>query len=115
MASQDAELLLMVRDCVVPNSMSILQDPNIWIADTGTSVDSTRMSEGCVNMHMTDGKNGVTGQDGNTLTIIATADLPGTVCDKSGNQLTRVSMKGVKIVPESQINLFSVTKRQKQG
>src|SRR5687768_13988093 len=99
----------MARDSRIPNSVSVLQDPNIWIADTGASVDCTRFNVGCVNMSA-DGGNGVTGQDGNTSTIVAMADLPGTLCDKNGNQVMRVNMRGVNIVPDSQFNLFSVTK-----
>ena len=115
MPSQDSELSLMAQDHGIPNSISVLQDPNFWIADTGASVDSTRSSEGCVNVSTISGGSGVTGQDGHTSSIVAIADLPGMVCDKNGNQLMKVNMKGVKIVPDSQFNLFSITKRQKQG
>src|SRR5688572_24468807 len=104
----------MSRDSGIPNSVSVLQDPNIWIADTGAIVDSKRFDKGCVNK-CADGGNGVTGQDGNTSTNVAAADLPGMLCDKNGNQMMRVDMRGVKIVPDSQFNLFCVTKRQKMG
>src|SRR5688500_10535207 len=39
MTSSDAEVSLMARDSGIPNLVSVLRDPNIWIADTGASVD----------------------------------------------------------------------------
>ena len=42
-------------------------------------------------------------------------ELTGITCNKYGQELSRVKMKGVKYVPESAYNLFSVTQRVNQG
>ena len=42
-SAQQEEFLLMARenDMKFPDSMKLLSDPNIWIADTGATTDST--------------------------------------------------------------------------
>jgi hypothetical protein len=42
------ELLLMAMS--FPKALDLLDDPNVWIADTATSCDSTPHSKGAVNI-----------------------------------------------------------------
>ena len=47
MITPDYDVVLMAGDIGFLPSMKLLSDPNVWIADTGASVDSTTYAVGC--------------------------------------------------------------------
>ena len=46
---------------------------------------------------------------------VAISDTPGAICDNQGNQISPVRMTNVALVPDRAFNLFSISKRLKQG
>ena len=97
---------------VYPDSTNLLSKPEFWIADTGASVHMTAHAIGMTN----------TKQDSQSITMFnsdvcqtsMTGDIPGTWCDRFGQEKGRVTMTDV-VVGKKGFNLFSRTKMQKAG
>ena len=98
-----------------PNSMKLFNDPGIWVADSGASTDSTGCPVGMVNLTKSLKGDVVTSSNGATSKTKAVGDLKGQVCNRYGVPLHAVNIKGVKYVPNSSFNLFSVSKRLREG
>ena len=112
----NVEVLLQGTDKIeFPKTLALLLDPNVWVADTGASVDSTGYKTGATNVRKPESGDGVTQGNGIKSGVKMVADIAGTVCNKEGVPLQVVKMKDVKIVPDNKFNLFSITKRQKTG
>jgi hypothetical protein len=91
-----------------PKALDLLDDPNVWIADTAASCDSTPHSRGAVNVRK--GNGGVTFGDGKNNEIF---DLLGMITDQSGNEILQATLQNVKHIRSAKFNLFSLTKIQK--
>jgi Reverse transcriptase (RNA-dependent DNA polymerase) len=99
-----------------PLTLKLLEDPNIWIADSAATCDSTPHAQGAINMRKGDeDDNGVIFGDGKNNDAVNIFDLPGVITDSSGNELQAVKLLNVRHVPSAMFNLFSTTKRQKAG
>jgi hypothetical protein len=105
------ELLLMVLS--FPKARDLLDDLNVWIADTAASCDSTPHSRGAVNVRR--GNGGVIFGDGKNSDADEIFDLPGMITDQSGNEKLHATLQNVKHVRSAKFNLFSLTKRQKDS
>jgi hypothetical protein len=68
-----------------PNSMKLLLDPNIWIADTGATVHATPNSSAMVKKSDRNGNDSVTMGNGKSEATEWYGDLPVTVCYMEGN------------------------------
>eukprot|EP00957_Ditylum_brightwellii_P084839 6450865-Ditylum_brightwellii.AAC.1 len=71
------EMLLAMPDITFPARIELLKDPNIWVADTGTSCDSTVHHIHMVNRHVPAENNGVTLPDGNARRTAMIGDIHG--------------------------------------
>ena len=47
--------------------------------------------------------------------LVAISDIPGVVCNSQGSQVLPVKMINIALVPDCAFNLFSISKRLKQG
>ncbi len=97
-----------------PNDMKLLSDPNVWIAETGSTADITPHKEGFINLKQV-GDEFVAMGNKQSVQVVATGDLPVTICDKSGHNIGQGTMPNVDYVPEACVNLFSVNKRVMNG
>ena len=66
------------------NSLSLLQDPNIFIGDTGATADVTPDKTGCSNEQENHALS--VGIEGEVSKCASQVDLPGIICDKHGNE-----------------------------
>jgi hypothetical protein len=105
------ELLLMAMS--FPKALDILDDPNVWIVNTGASCNSTPHSKGAVNMRK--GNGGVIFSNGKNNDANEIFDLPGVIMDQNRNEKLPATFQNVKHVRLAKFNLFSLTKRQKAG
>jgi len=112
---ENQEIALTEMGVEFPRSLKFLEDPNVFVADTGASVDSTGWSDGLFEVEKAGASDSVTASNGDRSKTQSVGSLKGIVCNKSGKQLYPITMKGVKHVPNSKFNLFSVTKRLKDG
>jgi Zinc knuckle len=91
-----------------PNTRALLNDPNVFIADTGLTVHSTRFKSGFKNAKQGTDEDAITMGNGSREGMAMIWDLPGTMCNKEGNELCSATLKDVAYLPTSQFNLFSI-------
>ena len=96
-------------------SQSILDDPNVWIADSGATSDSTPHAEGMIKEMKATYADAVTVGNGNTISASKVGNIPGMICDKDGKEIKSATLKDVTVLPDAKFNLFSLTKRLKDG
>ena len=94
------------------NNQGILNDRDIWIADTGASVHMTAYPEGVKNLrkekvHISMGNQSV-------HTIEEVGDIDGILCDRLGQRIGRAKILDVAVSKDG-FNLFSLTKMQQSG
>ena len=94
---------------------NLLNDPNIFIADTGATCDSTPHGEGLIDKSNAKGGDGIIDASGNVIKANSVGTLQGMVCDKEGQDVVRVSLKDVVHMPKAKFNLFSISKRLQDG
>jgi hypothetical protein len=106
---QPLEVCLEGNDQLFPRSLKLLTDPNIWIGDSGASVDMTPTSDGLdttkpcsITVHV--GNNQHT-----AATLSGTLSL--TMCDNNGLELFDASFLDMHLVPEAPYNIISLTQR----
>eukprot|EP00957_Ditylum_brightwellii_P061109 4637111-Ditylum_brightwellii.AAC.1 len=68
-----------------PQTLELLLDPDVWVADTGASCDSTGHVFGLRNKRVAPREDGVTLPDGSKKTATMIADLEALICDREGN------------------------------
>ena len=98
-----------------PTDISILEDPNVWIADSATTVHNTPYSLGMVNLKKVNEGETITMANGTSENTSMVGDMRGMMCDHNGNQVAPVRMGSVKILPSGKFNLFSLSKLTKDG
>jgi hypothetical protein len=88
-----------------PKVLRLLSDPNIWIGDTGASVDMTPYPEGLIDTHPSD----ISVHVGNNSYTPATlcGKLPVIVCDNSGVEQYGASFSDMHLVPQAPYNIIS--------
>ena len=97
-----------------PNVLKLLQDPCVWIGDTGATRHMTRHNIGLKNQRKPNGSRATMG-NGHVEKASVVGNIFGTVCDKHGDQLGPVSMMDVAVFPNLAYNMFSMTKMMRQG
>ena len=98
-----------------PASRALLTDPNVFIADTGSTVHSTRFKHGFKNSKRGTDDDAITMGNGTREDATMIGDLQGTMCNNKGNELGVATLTDVAYLPTSKFNLFSVTKLQREG
>jgi hypothetical protein len=93
-----------------PNSMKLLLDPHVWIADTGATLHATPNSSAMIKKSGRNGNDSVTMGNGESEATEWYGDLPATLCDMEGNTKGDSKMTHVAYVPPSKFNLFSLTR-----
>ena len=98
-----------------PTDQKMLTDPNVWIANTAATVHTTPHASG-----MTEEKDAtkeVSIRVGNDDKEPASkiASIVGMMCTKHGNELHLTKMTEVTHLPSGKLNLFSLTRLEKQG
>jgi hypothetical protein len=95
-----------------PKVLRLLSDPNIWIGDTGASVNMTPYPEGLIDTHPSD----ISVHVGNNSYTPATlcGKLPVIVCDNSGVEQYGASFSDMHLVPQP-YNIISITQRMESG
>ena len=106
---------LTMASMMFPAKLGLLDDPNVWIADTGATVHSTPHKKGMVNMKNATGQDSVTMGNGVNVSASTIAEIPGTCCDKYGVELSTGRLKDVTHLPGAKFNLFSISKMQNEG
>ena len=112
-----SELMCMAieKKLTFPSVARLLEDPCVWIGNTGATKHITPHIQGKKNMKQDRSGTGITMGNDTVPKGTHTGDLPGIRCDHQGNQLDNIVLTNVSVVPSSAFNLFSITKMQLQG
>ena len=98
----------------MPGGISMVLDPNVWIADSAATVHSTGHQVGMFDIKKVS-TGGITIANGEEQKIKLFGSLKGTMCDQHGDQQGEAVIENVKLVPTQKFNLFSTTKLQTKG
>ena len=96
-----------------PDSVELLNHPDIWIADSGTTVHNTRHKTGVTNIRKE--TNDIVMGNGQEVVTTEVGDIQAVVCDKQGNQGIDVKLTDVAINPDGPFNLLSTSRLQQKG
>ena len=99
----------------VPNTMNILNNPNVVIGDSGASNHSTQYGEGIINRKKGNSRDSVMVRSGRVINATVVGDLPGTICDKHGTEIGDAIIQEITHYPNMRCNVFSVTKLLSDG
>jgi hypothetical protein len=111
----DENLELNLTGITFPTTRALLTDPNVFIADTGSTVHSTRFKSGIKKAKKGTDDDAITMGNGAREGAAMIGDLSGIMCSKEGNEMGEATLKDVAYLPTSKFNLFSVTKLQRNG
>ena len=115
-AGQGNEYVLMTMNRMRFNATSnILNDPNVFIGDTGASSDTTASDLGFKNVKPAKASDNIVDASGNSMTGKITGDVSGVICDKYGSEKCDAIIKEMVYSPDAEYNLFSLTKRLEDG
>jgi hypothetical protein len=98
-----------------PKVKALLEDPNIWIGDTGASTHSTSHKKGMVNLRRADSTDNI--QVGNSEVNRAEyiGDVPGTLYDQYGEAQSTAMLKNVTYSKDNAFNLVSIPQLLMKG
>ena len=86
MTQCDDQHLVQPRTMELPNTTNMLNNPNVFIADSGTTVHMVFSTEGATNIRHGEGTS-VTMGNGNGKITKAVIDIKGHMCNKAGIML----------------------------
>ena len=112
---QEEFLLMAMGEMKFPDSMRLLSDPNIWIADTGATTDSTGFDYGVIKTRAGTVNDQLMDASGKSMPSTVIGNLPVTKINCEGKEEENIVLQDVNVVPTAKYNLFSVTKRTKEG
>ena len=93
----------------------LLLQPTIWISNTAAIKDMTPHALRMVGEQKPKEMVSVVIGNKQVKKSVAIGDIPGIVCNNHGNQKFPVKMSNIALVPDCAFNLFSISKRLKQG
>ena len=93
----------------------LLSQPSIWIGNTAATMDMTPHTKGMVGMKKSAKTLSIVMGNKQVKNLVDISNIPGIVCDNQGNQVLPVKMTNVALIPDCAFNLFSISKRLKQG
>eukprot|EP00957_Ditylum_brightwellii_P212311 15367177-Ditylum_brightwellii.AAC.3 len=109
------EILLMGVDMTFLITLDLLEDPNVWTADTGASCDSTGSLIAVHNRRVPKKDDCITLVDGGKKGTTMIGDISGTMCSKNGVTINDCKMIDIKYYKENKYNLFSIARCLKNG
>ena len=96
-----------------PDHPDLLKDPDIWVADSATTMHNTRHKVGMVDIKTEE--HGIVMGNGQEVKTTEMGNIKVTVCDRKGNQGFNVVLTDVAVNPQGPFNLFSTSKLQRLG
>lgn len=103
-----SEFLLMSMNRMEFNATAkLLEDPNVFIGDTGASSDTTASRIGFKNTKPGNEQDDIVDASGNGLKGTVVGDVSGTFCNKNGEELCDATIKEMVYTPDAGYNLFS--------
>ena len=98
-----------------PDNMAILNDPNIFVGDTGVTSDTTPYEIGMSNFKNAVPSDDITEASRSSIKATKIGDLSAVMCDKHGNEKNIVKVKDLTVMPTTKFNLLGISKRLREG
>ncbi|CAB9531653.1 unknown protein (Partial), partial [Seminavis robusta] len=98
-----------------PNSVALLQDPNVWIVDSGASYSMTCHLFGLYDLQPLPESEAPVCANGGTASVTQLGRLDGTICDNQGSPCMDACMTDVGYCEHGQFNLFASNRLLKRG
>ena len=115
-AESDSDFLLMNKnDLTFAATDSLLADPNVWIADSSATSDTTAHEIGMTNKTMASEQDTITDDSRNNVSGKTVGDLKEIIYNKQGKELHDATIKELVYVPGSSFKLFSRSKGLENG
>ena len=99
----------------VPDDITVLEGPDIWLADSGATVHSTPYDIGFIELQAVRDSDKVKVGSGEVLAAGKVGNIRGVVCDRHGESLMAAKLSTVMYIPKSKYNLLSLTQFLKNG
>ena len=111
----DSKVEFLLMGMTFSMQQDLLNDPNVWIGDTGVTLHMTPYADGLTNMQEAKSTDSVTMGNKSVEQAAIIGDLKGMICDKEGNELGKTTAHDIAHVPTCRYNLFSITSLLKEG
>ena len=98
-----------------PNVRAMLSDPNIFIADSGSTTHATPDLTGMRNLRAARPSEFIEMGNGKQESAAQIGELPCVVCNQHGQEMIEVVLRDVTYSPSLKFNLFSTSKLQREG
>ena len=99
-----------------PSKVALLNDPNVWIADTAATPGHSMLHNVCLkNLKEALTTDLVTMGNGADVRAKTIVQLPGVICNKHGNELQGEVLDNVTYFPGVKYNLFSLSNMTRHG
>jgi hypothetical protein len=98
-----------------PKDQKFLDNPNVWIGDTGASVHMVLHRSGMHGIKTANNADAISMANGKSENAAVIGSIDGRLCDKNGNVLNDAKIRDVTHLPKAKYNLFSITKLQNDG
>jgi len=97
-----------------PMTKSLLNDPKVWIGDTGATMHMTPYSLGMMDLHDTHAQEAITMGNKSVEQAMKIGNMPGKISDKHSNSWGTTTIKDVALVSKCGFNLFSISNLLKE-
>ena len=87
-----------------PDDHELLNDPNVWIADTGATVHHTPHQCGLNNVREATKSDAITMGNGESEEAVRVADISGTIYNQNGIEIGPAKMTDVVVIPTGKFN-----------
>ncbi|CAB9531936.1 unknown protein (Partial), partial [Seminavis robusta] len=108
-------IMCAVTEQLFPDTMELLNDPNIWVADTAATTDMTRHSSCMFDMKSASKNDSAITSNGSLSNATKLGKLTMMQCNNQGIELRKIMFEEVAVCPECPFNLVSITKRLMSG
>ena len=100
---------------IFPDSHKLLTQPTIWIGDTAATIDMMPHDIGMINKQTSKESVSIVMGNKQIEKSVTVGVIPCIMCDNQGHHVMHGTMKDVVFIPDCTFNLFSISKRLKQG
>ena len=99
----------------IPTTLSDISNEEYWIGDTGATTHLTNSDAGMINMRQAKAGENVVMGNGTAARAQTVGAVLGTICNKNGKELNKLTLSEVTYASNSKFNLFSISAMIKKG
>jgi hypothetical protein len=113
--NEDYEVIFCIMSQAFPDTLALLSNPNIWIADSLATADMTPYQKGMYDIQEADATDKAKCASGKMLDATKVGKLKGMLCNNQGKEVKGLTLLHVVLTPKGPYNVLSLTKRLMEG